>query len=149
MSVFELDLVVRYLGGKKAVGIKKAQTPLELHKAVKSGIPAKCAFHFKEQAGFSNVLICEVLGVSEKTLTRWHNHPAKPLNSVTSDRLVRSAKIMALAEQVLEDADNAKKWMSEPQSALGNEVPRDLLSTDVGAKQVENLLLQMEHGYLA
>ena len=148
MSV-ELDLVVSYLGGKRAIGIKGPEVALTLHRAVEAGIPAQCAFFFKQHAGFSNLLICQLLGVSEKTFTRWQANPKKPLDPVSSDRLVRTAKIMALAEQVLESADNARQWMSEPQSALGNEIPQELLTTNVGAQQVEDLLLQMEHGYLA
>jgi uncharacterized protein (DUF2384 family) len=33
--------------------------------------------------------------------------------------------------------------------ALGNKIPRALLTTDAGTHQVEDLLLRMEHGYLA
>ena len=145
-----LDLaLLRYLGGEKALGLKSLKEPLALHKLVLEGIPAQCVLYFKDNAGLSNVIVSELLGVSEKTFIRWQETPKAPINPVASDRLVRSAKIMALAEGVLESREEAKGWMSEPQSALGNAVPRDLLTTDTGAKQVENLLLQMEHGYLA
>ena len=109
----------------------------------------KCVIYFKEHSRLSNRYMCRALGVSEKTFIRWQDDPAKLLDPVFSDRLVRTAKIMGLAEEVLEDGDNARQWLSNPQSALGNEIPQDLLSTDIGAKQVEDLLLQMEHGYLA
>ena len=145
-----LDLaLLQYLGGKKAVGLKSLKEPLALHKLVLAGIPAQCALYFKDNAGLSNVIVSELLGVSEKTFIRWQETPKAPINAVASDRLVRSAKIMALAEDVLESRQEAKGWMSEPQSALGNAVPRDLLTTDIGAKQVADMLLQMEHGYLA
>lgn len=149
MSTAELDLLMAYLGGKSAMGIKKSQGPLTLHKAIEAGIPAHCAIYFREHAGLTNVMISHLLGVSEKTYIRWQSHPEKALDPVVSDRLVRSAKIMALAEHVLESAENAKRWIGEAQAALGGEVPRDLLTTDVGANQVEELLLQMEHGHLA
>ncbi|MFM9972057.1 MAG: antitoxin Xre/MbcA/ParS toxin-binding domain-containing protein [Burkholderiales bacterium] len=56
---------------------------------------------------------------------------------------------MALAEEVLENAEAARAWLSEPQAALGGRVPMELLATDEGGRQVEDLLLRMQHGYLA
>jgi len=144
-----LDLLVTYLGGEKAMGLKHHIDPLALHKVIREGIPARCAFYFREHAGLTNVVVCEMLGVSEKTFIRWQTAPKKHLDPVFSDRLVRSAKVMALAETVLESPESARGWINEPQAALGGEVPSRLLTTDVGSQQVENLLLQMEYGYLA
>ncbi len=148
MSDLQMALL-RYLGGQKAVGIRDPHKPLAFHKLVLEGIPARCVAYFKVNTGFSNVVVSELLGVSEKTFIRWQEHPQKPLDSVSSDRLLRSAKIIAMAEEVLESREEAKSWLVEPQASLGNAKPRDLLTTDNGAKQVEDLLLQMEYGYLA
>ena len=148
-AMSELSLIFEHLGGRKALGKPVWKSTLELHRSIVSGLPVRCVIYFKEHTGLSNLHMCEALGVSEKTFIRWQDDPASLLDPVYSDRLVRTAKIMGLAQEVLEDGDNAREWLSKPQSALGNEVPQDLLSTDIGAKQVEDLLLQMEHGYLA
>jgi putative toxin-antitoxin system antitoxin component (TIGR02293 family) len=148
MSGYEAD-VVRLLGGDKALGIKDPKKPLALHKAVERGVPAIVLAHFKKHAGVSNAWMSEILGVSEKTFIAWQKSPRKNITPVSSDRLVRAAKIVSLAERVLESEENARKWLRERQPGLGNEVPQALLSTDVGAKQVEDLLLRMEHGFLA
>ena len=145
----ELSWIFRNLGGKKAVGKPAWKSALDLHRSIVSGLPVECAVYFKAHHGMSNGLMCRALGVSEKTFIRWQDDPASLLDAVYSDRLVRTAKVMGLAEEVLEDGESAKAWLSRPQAALGNEIPQELLSTDIGAKQVENLLLQMEHGYLA
>ena len=145
----ELCWIFRHLGGRKAVGRSLWKSSLDLHHSIISGLPVRCVIYFKERTGLSNSLMCKALGVSEKTFIRWQDDPAKLLDPVYSDRLVRTAKIMGLAEEVLEDAGNARTWLSKPQSALGNEIPQELLRTDIGAKQVEDLLLRMEHGYLA
>ena len=145
----ELAWIFQHLGGRKAVGKPAWKSTLDLHRSIVSGLPVRCVVYFKEYTGLSNIHMCKALGVSEKTFIRWQDDPAKLLDPVYSDRLVRTAKIMGLAEEVLEDADNAKTWLSKAQSALGNEIPQELLRTDIGAKQVEDLLLRMEHGYLA
>ena len=145
----ELALIFQNLGGRKAFGKSVWKSTLDLHHSIASGLPVKCVIYFKEHSRLSNRYMCRALGVSEKTFIRWQDDPAKLLDPVFSDRLVRTAKIMGLAEEVLEDGDNARQWLSKPQSALGNEIPQDLLSTDIGASEVEDLLLRMEHGYLA
>jgi putative toxin-antitoxin system antitoxin component (TIGR02293 family) len=148
MSDYE-TAIVQFLGGEKMVGISDANEPLALHRLVLAGIPARCVVYFKTNSGLSNVFISHLLGVSEKTFSRWQEHPKKSIGAVASDRLLRSAKVIALAEGVLESRENARAWMSQPQAPLNNTVPQDLLTTDVGAQQVEDLLLKMEHGYLA
>jgi putative toxin-antitoxin system antitoxin component (TIGR02293 family) len=54
-----------------------------------------------------------------------------------------------LAEKVLENRDQALEWLRTPQFGLGNRVPLDLLATEAGAHEVENLLFRIEHGFLA
>jgi putative toxin-antitoxin system antitoxin component (TIGR02293 family) len=68
------------------------------------------------------------------------------LDAVSGDRLVRSARLFALAAEVLEDSEAAARWLKSPQRALSNEVPLHLAGTDVGTRAVEALLGRMEHG---
>lgn len=150
MSQTELDVLLNYLGGKKLLHItEKPQDFLVFHTSISHGFPAKCAIHFKELTGFTNLEMSKLLGISEKTFVRWQVKPQKLINPVSSDRLFRTAKVMVLAAEVLEDENEARSWMSEPQIGLDNKRPRELLTTEIGARQVEDLLLRMEHGYLA
>ena len=145
----ELSSIYQHLGGKRVVGKSMWKSTLDLHRSIVLGLPVGCVIYFKKHTGLSNVHMSKALGVSEKTFIRWQDDPDKLLDPVVSDRLVRTAKIMGLAEEVLEDAQSARAWLSRAQPALGNEIPQDLLRTETGAKQVEDLLLRMEHGYLA
>jgi len=38
------------------------------------------------------------------------------------------------------------EWFSKPEQALGNIAPLDLLDTDFGAREVENLLRSLAYG---
>jgi putative toxin-antitoxin system antitoxin component (TIGR02293 family) len=83
--------------------------------------------------------------VSPRTLARLD--PAKSrLDLVSGDRLVRSARLFAIATEVLEEVQAAAHWLKAPQRALGGAIPLDLAQTDVGARAVEALLGRMEHG---
>ena len=148
MSQLELS-ILEYLGGTKLLGIPAPRTPFAFHDLVSMGLPARSATFFKKSSGFTNIELSKLLGISEKTFIRWQETPKKPIDPVVSDRLYRTAKILALAAEVLEDKDAARAWLSDPQFGLGNKTPRELLTTDAGARQVEDLLLRMEHGYLA
>lgn len=90
-------------------------------------------------------LLAELLGISEKTLLRARAGKVR-LDPVTSDRLFRVARIVALAVEVLESDAAALHWLKRPQIGLGGRVPLALLSTDPGRDQVEKLLLRIEHG---
>lgn len=63
-----------------------------------------------------------------------------------SDRLVRVGRIGALAEEIFGDSQKAASWLRRPNRALVNESPLRQLDTDIGVRQVENLLLRIAHG---
>ena len=112
---------------------------------IQSGLPAASAFALKAALRLNNAELAALLGVSARTLARWD--PARSrLDPVSGDRMVRSARLLAIAEEVLEDRAAAARWLKAPQRALGNAVPLRLAETDVGARAVEALLGRMEHG---
>ena len=85
------------------------------------------------------------LGISEATLRRARAASSK-LDPATSDRLYRLSKVIAVAEEALETADNAMTWLRRPQPALGGQVPLELLVTHAGADEVETLLRRIDYG---
>jgi putative toxin-antitoxin system antitoxin component (TIGR02293 family) len=59
---------------------------------------------------------------------------------------VRLANVTARATSVLGTEAKAKQWLTTSNPALGGEAPIDLLDTDVRAREVEDVLLRIEHG---
>src|SRR6185436_10781107 len=85
-----------------------------------------------------------MLGISKATL---HRRKAEGrLDQAESDRVVRFAKLMGKAVEVLELEENARQWLASPQFGLGGAVPLEYAETEVGAREVENLLGRIEHG---
>jgi putative toxin-antitoxin system antitoxin component (TIGR02293 family) len=74
---------------------------------------------------------------------------ATRIKPAVSDRLYRTAKIVALAEEVLEDRDQALTWLSSNQKGLGDCMPLDLIETEAGTREVEEELQRIEHGFVA
>jgi len=61
-----------------------------------------------------------------------------------SERLERLARVMALAEDVWESRDDARRFLTTPHALLG-ERPLDLAQTELGARRVEDLLWRLEY----
>jgi putative toxin-antitoxin system antitoxin component (TIGR02293 family) len=136
--------LLRALGGRAAIASEPA-TAGEWAARIHSGLPAASAFAFKEALGITNEQLSSILGMSPRTLARLD--PAKSrLDLVSGDRLVRYARLFAIATDVLENGPAAVRWLKAPQRALGDAIPLDLAQTDVGARSVEALLGRMEHG---
>ncbi len=86
-----------------------------------------------------------IFGLSAATLTRKAGARTR-LRPEPSDRVFRVAATLALAQDVLEDRDRAVSWLREPNRELHGERPLDLLDTEVGAREVERVLMRLEHG---
>lgn len=136
--------LLRALGGRALVAAEPA-TAGEWVGRIEAGLPAACALALKGVLGLSNDELAALLGVSARTMARWD--PGKTrLDLVSGDRLVRSARLFAIAAEVLESEEAAARWLKSAQRGLGGAVPLHLATTDVGARAVEALLGRMEHG---
>jgi len=88
--------------------------------------------------------LAPILGISRATLHR--RKVSGRLDTAESDRVVRFARLMGQATQVFESEDSARHWLSSPQHGLGGAIPLEFAETEVGAREVEQLLGRMEHG---
>lgn len=115
------------------------------HDRILEGLPFQAVEKVKSRAGLTDAEMARLLGIGEATLRRARASGAA-LDSTTSDRLYRLSKTLAVAEEVLEGADNAMSWMRRAQPGLAGHVPLDLLLTQAGADQVETLLRRIDYG---
>jgi putative toxin-antitoxin system antitoxin component (TIGR02293 family) len=63
-----------------------------------------------------------------------------------SDRLYRLARIVAIASEYLGDRERAMRWLKHPNRALGGLAPVAAIDTELGARQVENVLGRIAYG---
>ncbi len=126
-----------------------AANPLELHAALRAGLPSKAIAALKSQTQLSDADLAEALQISDRTFARLKHSRVLRLAPDLSDRLYAVATVYALADEVLGDRDAALQWMNEPQFGLAEAAPRSLLSTEPGRQQVRALLLRIEHGFMA
>ena len=141
MSPMKLSLVFAREG---SLG-KPPQSAHQWHDFLEKGASSRSIDALKAQLDVADDVLAELLGVSEKTLTRARKAGGR-LDAVTSDRLFRVAKIAALARHVFERQEPALRWLKREQPGLGGRTPLSFLTTSVGIEEVERLLLRIEHG---
>lgn len=133
------------LGGRKVLG-KSIKTTFEFADIIKQGLPAGSVFFLQKQLNLGDKEYSATLGVSDKWLGRYRKESHKHLSTNMGDRLYRIARIFKLAEEVFEKKSAVNRWLHRPQTGLNERVPLDLLQTEVGTKEVEELLYRIEYG---
>ena len=63
-----------------------------------------------------------------------------------SERLLRRQRLFEKARGVFNSAELAKKWLKQDAYGLGDIPPLEYAATEIGAREVEDLLGRMEHG---
>lgn len=137
--------VVEALGGPQVFGARAAR--VDLLEEVERGLPRRAYEAVSEALKLTPLEQDRLLQVSLRTRARWKRRAR--LDAATSDRLVRLARILALAMAVLESRENAVAWLREPSDVLGGRSPLEAIASDPGAEKVSNMLYQMEHGVYA
>lgn len=137
--------IVGVLGGPQVFGIPAAR--VDLLKEVERGLPRQAYEAISDALELTPVEEDRLLQVSSRTRARWKKQSR--LDPATSDRVVRIARILAMAVLVLESRANAVAWLREPSDALGGRSPLAAIASDPGAEKVSNMLHQMEYGIYA
>jgi putative toxin-antitoxin system antitoxin component (TIGR02293 family) len=151
--------VMTKAGSKKAVSFAgvvsgqihslKSKTAAELSAArlievIRAGLPVEELDVLRTSLAVPAHKLAAKLGISRATL---HRRMARGrLGPEESDRVVRYARLMGKAVEVMEGEEPARRWLTSPQVGLGGAAPLDYAETEVGAREVEDLLGRIEYG---
>lgn len=94
----------------------------------------------REMLGLSVGVMAHKVGISVATLSR-RRAQKLPLDQNHSDRLMRYARLYWLTVDFLNgDTATARDWLVRPARALNAQTPLDFAETEMGAREVEDLL---------
>lgn len=133
--------IVRTLGGPKVL---KAATLDDLRARRRSGLPYASLDAVSAAYRIAARDLGKILDLPPRTLAR--RKKERRLHADESDRLLRLGRVAALAEEVLGTRDKATRWLHAPNLALGEESPLSRLDSDLGTRQVEDVLVRIAHG---
>ncbi|MDE3084024.1 MAG: DUF2384 domain-containing protein [Verrucomicrobiota bacterium] len=124
-----------------------AERPMEeVLQKLRKGLPAAALDQVAEALGISVTTLAKKLGIAPRTLSRKQSHGA-PLSLEASEKVLRVARVRNLGRALFTTDEAISSWLSKPDSALGNAAPFDLLDTELGAREVENLLRALAYGH--
>src|SRR5436309_6648048 len=122
----------------------RSLAPSKLIEHVRRGLPVEELDALRESLEVPMKTLASRLGISRATL---HRRKAQGrLGPSESERVVRFARLIRKAVKVLGGSDEARQWLNSPQFGLGGAVPLDYAETEIGAREVENLLGRIEYG---
>ena len=88
--------------------------------------------------------IARVLGMSRATLHR--RKLRGRIDKEESEKLVRYQRLLDKTKEVFGDDATARDWLTHNQVGLNNAIPLEFARTEIGAREVENLLGRIEYG---
>jgi len=136
--------IVAVLGGAK-IFPHPIQKPDDLISQVRAGLPAATITMLADKLSLKRDQVAKRLNIPPRTLSRRLATNAR-LTHDESDRTLRMAKVVALANEVLGAENKASSWMTSPNRALAGKIPFDQLDTELGAHSVEEVLLRIAYG---
>lgn len=111
---------------------------------IEAGMSFRAVQNLQKALAIPMETLASVLGMSRATLHRRKNQGK--IDKGESERLVRYERLLKKAEDVFGDAASAREWLTHKQAGLGNAVPLEFAKTEIGAREVENLLGRIEYG---
>ncbi|HWE84292.1 MAG TPA: antitoxin Xre/MbcA/ParS toxin-binding domain-containing protein [Terracidiphilus sp.] len=129
---------------ESTIGVAAA-TPNELIRRIEQGLPMRALESLALGLGMGLPEVAGHVGIPARTLAR--RKTAGRLSPEESERVVRVARLFEKAVALFDgDGDGARQWMHQPKQALAGQRPIDYARTEIGAREVENLLGRIEHG---
>lgn len=115
---------------------------------VSASIPSRIVVEASEALDVPQGRVIDALGLREATFYRWLQS-GQPIAPEKNEQLVRLAEFAELAASAFGDEEKGKRWLTEPNVALGGATPLNLLESSYGAERVRQALSVIEYGGVA
>jgi putative toxin-antitoxin system antitoxin component (TIGR02293 family) len=128
----------------KLIGVD-VKNPIDLIKHVEKGLAFTAVEALQRQMDLPTKEMAALLDIKFRTFLR--RKEAGRLQPAESDRVLRTSRLFARAQDLFDgDQQAARGWLMTPQRALGGAIPLEISKTEVGAREVEQIIGRLEHG---
>jgi putative toxin-antitoxin system antitoxin component (TIGR02293 family) len=127
---------------KNAVGGTSTH-PTELIQKIQKGLRFSELKTLQDTLDLPFEKLAAKLCISRSTLQR--RKTAGRLSPDESDKVVRLSRLLEHATSVFGDVEKARAWLKHPQYGLGGAVPLEYAQTEVGAREVDDLLGRIDY----
>jgi putative toxin-antitoxin system antitoxin component (TIGR02293 family) len=146
-TMTEAEYVADVLGGTRVFRGRNRLNPAQLRSRIREGLPYSALDSVRERLHLSLPEAAQVLDTPLRTLAR--RRRSRKLDAVESDRLYRLVHIAALAVSMFGNEEAAAAWLRRPNRALNGETPLQMTDTEIGTRQVEDVLGRLEYGVIS
>jgi len=127
--------------------LKRTQALATVHQQIgriRAGLSFRAVQNLQKALDLPMEKLASVLGMSRATL---HRRKAQgKIDHQESEKLMRYQRLLDKACTVFGNVKSAREWLTHDQPGLGNAVPLEFAKTEIGAREVENLLGRIEYG---
>lgn len=129
---------------RSSLGFQVAHA-IDLIPKIERGFAFSTLTNFVSASGLTIPYTANVIGIPERTLAR--RKKDNRLSPEESERLLRLSKLYDESLSLFDgDRAAAVNWLRTPKKALRNQSPLQFARTEIGAREVENLIGRIEHG---
>lgn len=123
----------------------KAVSPATKIDVIRRGVPPRVVHGLAEYLDVPMQILFGVLHIPESTAHRLIKDDRR-LDSAASERVVRIAGIIRMAEDTFGGRDAATQWLKTANLGLGSVTPLSMLDTELGGGEVRRILSSIDHG---
>ena len=130
-----------------ATTLKRGRAVTSVHQQItriQAGLSFRAVENLQKALDLPLETMASVLGISRATLHR--RKLQGKIDEEESEKLVRYQRLLKKAEEVFGEGESAREWLTHKQAGLGNVVPLEFARSEIGAREVENLLGRIEYG---
>jgi putative toxin-antitoxin system antitoxin component (TIGR02293 family) len=124
-------------------GSPKAIHPTHLIRRIEKGLPFAELEALRKNLDLPLDQLAGKLSISRATLHR--RKTGGRLSPDESDKVVRFSHLLEHAANVFGNVERGRAWLKFPQYGLGGAVPLDYAKTEIGAREVDNLLGRIDY----
>lgn len=131
---------------ERLVGVAYGESPVQslrdLRRAVERGLEVEALERITDYLGRD---AGEAARLRHAIVPRTTLRRRTRLTTEESERTERMARLVVMAEETWEDRESAREFLLSPQPQLGGDRPVELALTELGAREVEELLARLEY----
>jgi putative toxin-antitoxin system antitoxin component (TIGR02293 family) len=133
---------------KEVLGLKEnIRTQFDMVELGGKGVPKGAISRLAKHLSIGLQEMAPILSVNLRTIQRYD--PEKVFNRSVSERILRIALVVSKGEDIFGSGEQFNFWLKEPNRALADKKPLDLLVSDFGIDLVLEELGRIEHGIIS
>lgn len=133
---------------KQVLGLKETiRTPLDLIELGGKGISKGAVSRLAKHLSLGLQEMASLLSVNLRTIQRYNAE--RVFSRPVSERILRIALVVSKGEEIFENVEQFNTWLKEPNRALADKKPLDLLVSDFGIDLVHDELGRIEQGIIS